>query len=189
MEMMRAACMHKVGGPMVIETVEKPVAVGTDVVVEVKACGMVPNLGNVLANWESWYPHMPLPPLPAIFGLDPVGVSEVVNVKPGDRVYVNPARSCGACHACLSGRPQKCDYFTFNGYFGFNRNSLEMYARYPHGGFCEFMRAPQGALVTLPDSMAFRQATRLGYLGTAYSAIKKLGPLAGKSLIINGATS
>jgi alcohol dehydrogenase len=192
-EMMRAARMHAAGCPMVIDTVEKPMAVGTDVVVEVKACGMVPNLGNVLANWESWYPHMPLPPLPAIFGLDPVGIVHqvgelVVNVKPGDRVYVNPARSCGACHACAAGSPQKCDYFTFNGYFGFNRNSLDIYARYPHGGFCEFMRAPQGALVKLPDNVEFRQATRLGYLGTAYAAVKKLGPLAGKTLIINGAS-
>lgn len=190
---MRAARMHKVGEPMVIDTVEKPLAAGTDVVVEVKACGMVPNLGNVLANWQSWYPHMPLPPLPAIFGLDPVGVVHqtgelVVNVKPGDRVYVNPVRSCGACHACVSASPQKCDYFTFNGYFGFNRNSLEIYARYPHGGFCQFMRAPQAALVPLPGNLEFRQATRLGYLGTAYGAVKKLGPLAGKSLIINGAT-
>jgi D-arabinose 1-dehydrogenase-like Zn-dependent alcohol dehydrogenase len=101
---------------------------------------------------------------------------------------VNPGRSCGACHACASGTPQKCDYWTLNGYFGYNPNSLEMFKRYPHGGFCEYMRAPQSALVKLPDNLEFRQATRLGYLGTSYAAVKKLGPLAGKSLIIHGAT-
>ncbi|WP_308467203.1 alcohol dehydrogenase catalytic domain-containing protein [Rathayibacter soli] len=190
---MRAARMHQVGEPLVIEDVDRPRATGTDVVVQVKACGMVPNLGNVLANWETWYPHEPLPPRPAIFGLDPVGIvhevgEQVVAFTPGDRVYVNPTRSCGACHACTSGAPQACDYWTFSGYFGFNQNSLQMYEKYPEGGFCEYMKAPQASLVTLPDNLGFRHATRLGYLGTAYAAVKKLGPLAGKTLIVNGAT-
>ncbi|MFI7067220.1 alcohol dehydrogenase catalytic domain-containing protein [Kribbella sp. NPDC050124] len=192
-ELMRAARLHAVGKEMVVEYVERPHATGTDVVVAVKGCGMVPNLANVLANWETWYPQMPLPPRPAIFGLDPVGVVHevgegVVNVKPGDRVYVNPGRSCGACHACADGRQQHCGYWTLNGYFGYNANSLKMFERYPHGGFCEYMRAPQSALVKLPDNLEFRQATRLGYLGTSYAAVKKLAPLAGKTLIINGAT-
>ncbi len=190
---MRAARLHTVGTPMTIDAVEKPAASGNDVIVEVKACGMVPNLANVLANWQTWYPQMPLPPLPAIFGLDPVGVVHqvgegVLNVGPGDRVYVNPGRSCGGCHACSSGQPQKCDYWTFNGYFGFNENSLEVYKRYPHGGFCEYMRAPANALVPLPDNLSFEQATRFGYLGTAYSAVRKLGPLAGRTVLINGGT-
>ncbi|WP_406437249.1 alcohol dehydrogenase catalytic domain-containing protein [Streptomyces sp. NBC_01613] len=192
-ELMRAARLHAVGEKMQIEDVERPTASGTDVVVAVRGCGMVPNLANVLANWQTWYPQMPLPPLPAIFGLDPVGVvheigEQVVGVRPGDRVYVNPGRSCGACHACGSSTPQKCDYWTLGGYFGYNPNSLDMFARYPYGGFCEYMLAPQSALVKIPDNLEFRQATRLGYLGTSYAAVKKLGPLAGKSLIVNGAT-
>ncbi|EJN06826.1 alcohol dehydrogenase catalytic domain-containing protein [Phyllobacterium sp. YR531] len=192
-ELMRAARLHEVGAKMVIENVERPVAKGTDVVVAVKGCGMVPNLANVLANWETWYPHMPLPPRPAIFGLDPVGVvheigRQVMNIKRGDRVYVNPGRSCGACHACNSGTPQKCEYWTLNGYFGYNPNSLEIFKRYPYGGFCEYMLAPQSALVRIPDNLQFQQAARLGYLGTSYAAIKKMGPLAGKSLIVHGAT-
>lgn len=193
MGQMKAARLHEVGARMVIDTVEKPVAQGQDVVVEVKACGMVPNLANVLANWQSWYPQMPLPPLPAIFGLDPVGVvheigPKVMSVKPGDRVYVNPGRSCGGCHACTSGHPQKCDHWTLNGYFGYNPNSLAVFERYQQGGFCEYMAAPANALVKLPDNLEFRQATRLGYLGTSYAALRKLGPLTGKTLIINGAS-
>lgn len=190
---MRAARLYEVGAKMMIESVECPTATGTDVVVAVKGCGMVPNLANVLANWETWYPQMPLPPRPAIFGLDPVGIvhdvgPQVMNIKVGDRVYVNPGRSCGACHACSSGTPQKCDYWTLNGYFGYNPNSFEIFKRYPYGGFCEYMLAPQSALVKLPDNLEFRQATRLGYLGTSYAAVKKMGPLAGKSLIVHGAT-
>lgn len=192
-EMMHAARLHAVNTPMTIDQVEKPVASGSDVVVEVKACGLVPNLANVLNNWESWYPHQPLPPKPAIFGLDPAGVvtqvgDQVVAVKPGDRVYVNPVRSCGACHECASGAPMKCDHFTFNGYFGFGPQSAEIYAKYPAGGFAQFMRAPQAAIVKIPANMSFPQAARMGYLGTSYSALKKCGHLSGKTLIINGAT-
>lgn len=193
MEMMRAARLHAVGQPMRIDEVERPKATGNDVVVRVKACGMVPNLANVLANWETWYPQMPLPPRPAIHGLDPSGIvhevgPQVVNVKPGDRVYVNPGRFCGACHHCSSGKPQACEHWTLGGYFGYNQKSLEMFARYPYGGFGEFMLAPQAQVIKIPDKMSFVQGSRLGYLGTAYAALKKCGPLMGKTLIINGAT-
>ncbi|WP_201840481.1 alcohol dehydrogenase catalytic domain-containing protein [Microvirga zambiensis] len=190
---MRAARLHAVGEPMRIDQVERPVATGTDVVVHVKACGMVPNLANVLANWETWYPQMPLPPRPAIHGLDPSGVihqvgDKVVSLKPGDRVYVNPGRFCGACHECSSGRPQACGHWTLGGYFGYNSKSMEMFERYPYGGFCEFMLAPQAQVIKIPDNMTFVQGSRMGYLGTSYAALKKCGPLMGRSLIINGAS-
>ena len=58
---MRAARMHAVGAPMSIDTIPVPKPGSTDVLVQVKACGMVPNLGNVLANWTKWFPHLPLP--------------------------------------------------------------------------------------------------------------------------------
>ena len=167
---MRAARMHAVGGPMTIETVDKPTASGTDVVVQVKTCGMVPNLGNVLANWPSWCPHLPLPRLPAIFGLDPAGVvsevgAGVIGISPGDRVYVTPTRSCGSCPSCLDGRRTECRYFTFNGYFGFQEASQRLYDMYPEAGFAEFMRAPQYALVKLPDGVSFEDRPRVCFPG------------------------
>lgn len=191
-QMMRAARMHAVGQPMTIDTVPRPVPRATDVLVQVKACGMVPNLGNVLANWPTWCPHLPLPKLPAIFGLDPTGVvvevgEQVVGIRPGDRVYVSPVRSCGSCPACLSDRRVACEYFVFNGYFGFDKHkSQTMYDLYPNGGFGEYMAAPQYAVVKLADNISFEEAARLGYLGTAYAALRKCGRLAGKSVIING---
>jgi D-arabinose 1-dehydrogenase-like Zn-dependent alcohol dehydrogenase len=188
---MRAARMHAVGGPMSIDTIAVPKPGSTDVLVEVKACGMVPNLGNVLANWTKWFPHLPLPKLPAIFGLDPAGVvvevgSQVLDVTPGERVYVNPLRSCGACQMCRSGERTRCRFFTFNGYFGFGPDSQKVYDLYPYGGFCEFMTAPQYALVKLPDNVTFEQAARFGYLGTSYGAMKKADAVAGRSMLVDG---
>ena len=65
----------------------------------------MPNLINVLTHWQTWFPELPLPKLPAIFGLDVAGViaavgEQVQNFRKGDRVYVNPGLFCGSCPAC-----------------------------------------------------------------------------------------
>lgn len=190
-DMMRAARMHSVGGRMSIDTVPVRKPGPTDVLVQVKACGMVPNLINILTIWPKEFPQLPIPKLPAVFGLDPAGViaevgDRVLNVHPGERVYVNPARSCDACDMCLRGERSLCRYFTFNGYFGFGPGSQRIWDMYPYGGFCEFMTAPQYAVVKLPDNVTFEQAARFGYLGTAYGAIKKAGLTPGQSLLIDG---
>jgi D-arabinose 1-dehydrogenase-like Zn-dependent alcohol dehydrogenase len=188
---MRVARMHAVGEPLSIDRVPKPRPRPTDVLVQVKACGIVPNLGNVLNNIGRWFPHLHLPKLPAIFGLDPAGVvvetgSQVHSIKIGDRVYVNPARYCGGCHACRSGDTTACRYYAFNGYFGFNPEAQAMFEDYPYGGLGEYMTAPQYSLVTLPDNVSFETAARWGYLGTAYSALKRSGANMSTSVLVNG---
>ena len=155
------------------------------------ACGIVPNLGNILANWTTWFPELPLPPLPAVFGLDPAGEvtavgSHVHTWKPGDRVYVNPSLYCGGCRACRNGDLINCTHYAFSGYFGFSQNSLKLYKNYPYGGLSEYMIAPQYALVKLPDNVSFNQAARFGYLGTMYSAMRKAKVGPGRSVLING---
>ncbi len=190
-KMMRAARMHHVGEPMVVEDIPIPSPRPTDVLVKVKACGIVPNLGNVLSNWEKWFPHLPLPKLPAIFGLDATGVIEEVGTqvhafKPGERVYVNPARHCGGCRACRSGDTTACPYYTFNGYFGFSPRSQAIFDDYPYGGLCEYMTAPQYSLVKIPDNLSFETAARFGYLGTAYRALKKAEVGPSSTLLVSG---
>jgi NADPH:quinone reductase-like Zn-dependent oxidoreductase len=71
---MQVARMHEVGGPLVLETVDTPTLADSDVLVRVRACGIVPNLINVLRYYSSLAPQLPLPPLPAIFGLDSAGM-------------------------------------------------------------------------------------------------------------------
>ncbi len=191
MKTMKAARMHTVGGEMQLEDIPIPEPRGNDVLVRVRSCGIVPNLHNILSNWPTWFPERPLPPLPAIFGLDPAGEiagvgSQVHDWKVGDRVYVNPGRYCGGCRACRQGDHLNCTRYTFNGYFGFSEASLPIFRDYPYAGLAEYMTAPQYALVSLPDKITFDQAARFGYLGTAYSAMRKAGVGPGKNLLVNG---
>lgn len=190
MTTMIAARVHKYGEPMKLDRIPIPEPRSTDVLVEVKACGIVPNLARVVVNFFGTQTPDPkaMPPLPAIFGLDPTGVitkvgDQVRSVRPGDRVYVNPARKCGSCRMCRSGQPLDCPNFTFQGYFG---RSQEIMKAYPYGGLCQFITAPEDALVKLPDNVSYEAAARFGYLGTAYGAMKSLGVGPGQTFLVNG---
>jgi alcohol dehydrogenase len=190
MNTMIAARLHAFGAPMTLDRIPIPEPRAGDVLVEVKACGIVPNLARVVSNFfGTQTPDLKaMPALPAIFGLDPTGViakigDQVRSIHPGERVYVNPARSCGSCRMCRSGEVLDCPNFTFQGYFG---RSQEIMRAYPYGGFAQFITAPASALVKLPDNVSFEAAARLGYFGTAYAAMKKIGVGPGRSLLVNG---
>ena len=91
MSYMHAARLHEVGQPFRIDQVAIPEPGPRDVLIEIKACNVIPNLRNVVTSWPEWFPYLPLPELPAIFGLDAAGVvtqvgSQVRNVKIGERV-------------------------------------------------------------------------------------------------------
>ncbi|MGY5809140.1 alcohol dehydrogenase catalytic domain-containing protein [Rhizobium sp. LEGMi198b] len=191
--LMRAARIHGVGEPFSFDEVPTPKVSGDDILVEVKSCGLVPNLKNVIHNFPTWFPHLPLPPFPAIFGLDVAGVvaetgSGVRGINVGQPVYINPLRSCGTCAACRAGKPMGCRASTFAGYFGFGPDSPDMFRRYPSGGLAQYMVAPASSVVELPAKMSFDQATRFGYLGTSYSGLLKGGAGPTSTILILGAT-
>ncbi|WP_397474561.1 alcohol dehydrogenase catalytic domain-containing protein [Pusillimonas sp.] len=187
----QVARMHELGGPLRIDELPAPAPGPADVIVAVKACNVVPNLRNVLTHWPEWHPRMPLPKLPASFGLDAAGVvvavgGDVHAFEPGQRVYVNPASGCGSCRHCRSGEIVNCDSFTYRGYFGRGPASQKIFERYPFGGLSEYMVAPQSSLVTIPDTLHYEEAARFGYLGTGYSALRKADLRPGCTVLING---
>ena len=193
MTMMKAARLHEIGGRFTFDDIPQPVPGEHDVLVKVEASGVIPNLKNVTTHFPEWYPFLPLPGLPAVFGLDSAGTvaavgAKVTAFKPGDRVYVNPGVGCGECRYCRQGEAPRCVAYTFLGYFGFGPGSQGIFKRYPHAGYSEYMTAPSTNLVRLPDCLSFAQATRFGYLGTAYSAIRKSALRPGQSILILGAS-
>lgn len=190
---MIAARLHELHTPMSLDTLPVPSPRLGEVLVRVKACGIVPNMGNVINNWPSWFPHQPLPRLPAIFGLDPAGVVEevgegVIGVRRGERVYVSPLRSCGSCKACSAGRRTHCRYFTLNGYFSTSPDGQKIFDVNRYAGFSEFMLAPAISIVKIPDNMSFEKAGRMGYLGTSYGALCNANAGPGQTAFIDGVT-
>ena len=188
---MRAARLHGRGEPFKIERVPRPSPRPTDVVVQVKTCGIVQNLRNVIKDNEHF--HFKIPQLPAIFGLDPAGVvaekGELVHgFEVGDCVYVNPLRYCGTCRQCMMGEPAACDYVMLNGYFGTGVKAEQSYRDYPYGGYADYMTAPQYSLVKIPDNLSFESASRFGYLGTAYGALRRAHVDMNTTVLVNGAT-
>jgi alcohol dehydrogenase len=186
---MRAARLHQPGQPLRIDTVEVPEPRPRDVLVKVKACGIIPNM-NAIFSGRLWNQ---LPPLPASVGLDAAGTvakvgSEATDVTVGERVYVNPWLTCGMCAYCRAGDPMLCSAAGFQGYFGFFPHSIRQLLDYPFGGFSEYITASPQRLVRLPKQVTFEQAARFGYLCTSFAALR-LGQVGGGSWIaINGIT-
>jgi alcohol dehydrogenase len=195
---MRVARLHTPGQGMVLEDVPWPAMGKTDALVAVKACGLVPNIGQILARVAARAGYPQLPKLPAGFGFNTTGVLRQLGepcrgLAMGDRVFVSPALSCGKCEACTEGDPQDCANFAILGYFGFGAQAQALFDAYPHGGYSQFVVAPAANLVRLPHQTSFEQATRFGYLATALSclnkaSLNKAGALAGRTLLINGIT-
>lgn len=193
MQSMLAARLHSVAQPFQVDRVPIPTPGDDEVLIRVRACGVVPNLKNVAYHYPEWFPFLPLPRLPAIYGLDPTGDivalgRHVEGLAVGDRAYVNPARSCGACAKCRRGDAVSCMAFTFAGYFGFGPGSRQVLERHSSGGFAEYLVAPASSIVSLPDEITYEQAARFGYLGTAYAALRHASAGAHSTLLINGAT-
>jgi alcohol dehydrogenase len=186
---MRAARLHTPGAPMRIDAVDRPVLHPSDVLIQVKACGVIPNM-NAIFSGRLWNL---LPPLPAIVGLDAAGVvaevgANVDDVAVGDRVYVNPWLTCGTCHYCRTQSGILCGSAAFQGYFGFFPKSEKLLRRYPYGGFSEFMTASPSRLVHLRPTVSFDLAARFGYLGTSFSGLRFGCVGAGSWVVINGVT-
>ncbi len=193
MSMMRAARLYGVGEPFQVDEIPVPIPSGADVLVRVRACGVVPNLRNVTTFYPKWFPGLPLPAFPAIFGLDAAGEiaalgPDVFGLEVGQRVYVNPLRFCRTCSRCRRGHYNDCSSIVFQGYFGGSVNGQAMFDRYPWGGLSEYMVAPGAEMVTLGDEVSFATATRFGYLGTAYAALRKAHVGPDTTVLIYGAT-
>jgi alcohol dehydrogenase len=186
---MRAARLHKPGEPLRIDRVAVPEPGPRDVLIAVKACGVIPNM-NAIFSGTLWNR---LPPLPASVGLDAAGIvakvgGAVTNVAAGARVYVNPWLNCGTCVYCRAGAPLQCSAAAFQGYFGFTDQSAPLLHAYPYGGFAEYMVAACERLVMLPETVSFDAAARFGYLGTSFAALRTGGVGAGSAIAINGIT-
>jgi L-idonate 5-dehydrogenase len=105
--------------------------------------------------------------------------SGVTQVAVGDRVAVHPARTCGICRECRSGRANLCSNVLFYG----------SAARFPHvqGAFAEYVLADQSQCISIGAELSFVKAACAEPLAVALHAARRAGDLLGKNVLITGA--
>ncbi|HEV2647322.1 MAG TPA: alcohol dehydrogenase catalytic domain-containing protein [Acidobacteriaceae bacterium] len=171
---MKAVQFVEVGKPLAVAEVATPTAYPGSLVFKVKACGIcgsdlhavdVPGLlqaGNVLGHEYA---------------------GEVVEIGPGvegwsvgDRLTAVPARPCGECPECRSGRYAECSQIIAQGFD----------ARMP-GAYAEYSTCMAGLAVKIPDALNDQQAALIEPLAVGFNACRAAKLEAGASVLIVGA--
>ena len=150
----------------------------TDVLVRIKTVGVC---GSDIHYYTTGRIGSQVVKYPFIVGHETAGVVEktgkaVTRVKPGQRVAIDPAVSCGKCDQCETGRENTCRELRFLGAPG----QLE-------GAQCEYIVMPEVNCFPINDSMTFEQATLSEPLAIAVYAVERSTLTAGGNVAILGA--
>ncbi len=153
--------------------VPDPTPAPDEVVVEVAACGIC---GTDLHTLNGTNPLVRYPVIPGhefagtVLAVGPA----VTKHKVGDRVAVDPSRSCGACWNCRSGWPNLCPDKGGHG------------SRVP-GGFAQYVAAREESCVSLSTDLPWSAAALAEPLACVLHGIDRIGPALGKSALVYGA--
>jgi len=161
-------------GPGQIEVREVPVPrpEPREVVVRTARAGICGSDLHTYGVGHVWLPYPILPGHELSGFVEAVG-SEVWTIKPGDRVFLNPAITCGICLYCRTGHSNLCETLAGIG------------AHLP-GGMADAFAAPAGALWPVPDGMSLLEASMIEPLATGVHAARLAGGVGGKAVVILG---
>ena len=164
----RAAVLHVVGKPLVIETVQLTPLRPHDVLVRVRASGLCHTDLEVMRG------SLQLP-LPIVLGHEGAGVVEaignaVTTVRPGDHVVCSWSPNCGQCYYCDLDQPILCESLTAavrNGQLPDGESRLRLRDRTMHhfsvvSSHAEHCIVPEGGAVPVPAEVPFDRACLLG---------------------------
>jgi NADPH:quinone reductase-like Zn-dependent oxidoreductase len=144
---MKAVRFHTHGGPevLVYEDVPDPKVGYGEILIEVKAT----SINHIDIFLRRGMPGVKVP-LPKIEGCDAAGIIREVgpgvnDLKPGDRVTINPGISCGHCEFCAAG-------------FGSECTTYAMVGEHIDGAYAQLVKVPAHVALRLPDSIPFETA-------------------------------
>lgn len=166
---MKAAVLHEVQKPLVIEEIELDPPKAGEALIKMVATGV--------CHSDIHYFTGDVPrELPIILGHEGAGVVQevgpgVTRVKPGDHVVLTFLPSCGKCRWCHSGEPNMCDL----GQFLRNGKSLDQTYRYHFAKsgkdlntflwvstYAEYSVVPEASLVKAPEWLPLEKLCLLG---------------------------
>ncbi|MBI2440907.1 MAG: alcohol dehydrogenase catalytic domain-containing protein [Lentisphaerae bacterium] len=118
---------------------------------------------------------------PFVVGHECAGIVERVGpavrrLKPGDRVAVEPAISCGQCDQCRGGRPHTCRALKFLGCPG-----------QAPGCLAEYLVMPEQCCYPLLPALTLEQAALLEPLAIGFYSVRRGGSIKGARIAILGA--
>ena len=161
---MKAAVLHEVGRPLVIEDVDVKKPGPHEVLIRTAYAGLC---HSDLHFIEGLYPH----PLPMVLGHESAGIvdevgSEVTYVKKGDHIITCLSVFCGTCENCTAGRPVICvntDVKTLPG----QARRLTMKGSHLNTGFnlssfAEMMLVHENAIVKIDKGFPLDRAALIG---------------------------
>lgn len=181
---MKAARLYDGDTVLRVEEVPDPTLRPGAVVVRVEAVFVAPYLASLVDGSGGFT----TPPRPFTPGMDMVGSVEAVaegvtGLLPGDAVY------CDSYFA--SGNQGGAEDHCFIGCFAMGSDSPDMLARWPDGALAEKIVLPADCVIPLgaaAEKAAPAVLCRLGWLGTAYGALTKVGLKPGETVTILGAS-
>lgn len=107
-------------------------------------------------------------------------VGELVNfksknsiLKQGDKVLVQPLKSCGICDSCIQGRENIC-------------KELNIFGLHINGCFCEYISVPINKVYKLPNKIDLKTAALAEPLAVAVHDIRRSNFEAGQTAFIIG---
>ena len=172
---MKAAVMEKIG-EIVMKDLPKPVPKDNEVLVKIKDIGIC---GSDIHYYESGRIGDFVVTKPIILGHESAGIVEEVgkdvkNLKPGDRVTLEPGYTCGKCEYCMSGRYNLCPDVVFM-------------ATPPYdGAFCEYVAWPAHMAFKLPDNMSYMEGALVEPLSVGLHAADMADAKLGQTAVVLG---
>ena len=143
---------------------EPKLARDTDVLIRVKMVGVC---GSDIHYYTTGRIGSQIIQFPFIVGHEAAGIVEqvgakVTRVKPGQRIAIDPAVSCGHCDQCRAGRENTCRELLFLGCPG----QLA-------GALCEHLVLPETCCFPIRDRTTFEQAVLCEPLAIAVYAVER----------------
>ncbi|MFC5718631.1 Zn-dependent alcohol dehydrogenase [Streptomyces gamaensis] len=188
--MVRAAVLPAVGAPLRVAEIDLPEPGPGQVRIKLAAAGVC-HSDLSLSNGTLRQP------VPAVLGHEGTGTVTAVGegvdgVAPGDRVVLNWAPACRACHFCGLGEPWLCTDAAAASAVPYATLATDGSALYPGLGtavFAEETVVRASAVIPLPDGIPLAEAALLGCaVLTGYGAVHHSARVrAGESVAVYGA--
>jgi (R,R)-butanediol dehydrogenase/meso-butanediol dehydrogenase/diacetyl reductase len=160
-----------------VEEAPEPVAGPSDIVLDVKACGIC---GSDLHTFLEGALVRPGQVLGHEFSGEVVEVGAAVSgISPGDRVTGIPIQPCGDCRRCAEGLGHLCEHMHETG-IGFGIP----------GAFADRLRIPNATLGVnthlLPDELSHEDGASVEPLGIGVHCVRRSGARAGQTAFVFG---